>query len=418
MHSDELLQLDARQLQNNNGTGDFSFRDGGKRVFTYGEQERLAQNVSSIHHSLSRINAIRTEQSILNEQRDILLQSLTESSTRYQEQINDLDEELQVKEQEKQRIVAQCRHRDTGGEEPKAENHSAASRKEKRAATKKILKFILVMFIAEVVTYLATIHFQKETLSLDVILWRFVFVLAIFVYTWILYAKYLKSPNRTMKGLLFGCILMSFFSTIHSIVVAALGMVSVEPDATISLNAVAQTVESRGGVLDFILYNPGLIEFVLATGIVFAGEAVSIDNKKKGEVSVAPTDVKQTQDDQWGKAELRQAERHLQEVETIIFTLSEKKKTILLDMKANVEKRESQLQVISGQIDAMNAEVEELTRKIDSECSIGADNANSYDRLLQKECTYCGIVTAQIPLVTKEDIYIYALDTYRQTYSN
>ena len=158
-------------------------------------------------------------------------------------------------------------------------------KKGKKEGAPKMISFVSIAFLAEVVTSLATINLQQETLSMDVILWRFAYIFVIYIFTCILYAKYLKTRLKAVKGLLIGCFLMSLACLLHAVVLTFVNADIAAPVATadFNLNAVETVAEetASGGILTNFINNPGLIEFIIATLLVFAGETLTIDVKNK-----------------------------------------------------------------------------------------------------------------------------------------
>lgn len=133
---------------------------------------------------------------------------------------------------------------------------------------------------------------------MDVILWRFAYILVIYVFTCILYAKYLKTGVKAVKGLLIGCFLMSLACLLHAVVLTFVNVDIATPVATdFNLNAI-ETVEqetSSGSLLTNFINNPGLIEFIIATLLVFAGEIITIDVKNNDATKTPETIVSQPQ---------------------------------------------------------------------------------------------------------------------------
>jgi len=156
----------------------------------------------------------------------------------------------------------------------------------KKKAKKKangLLSFLLVAFIAEFVAFLATFNLQQENLSTDAIWWRLAYIGVIYVYTIILYLKYVKTRVPAVKVLLIGCILMGFICLIHAIAITFLNLdVAATPGSGFDLAQIEPNeTEANTSILSNLISKPGLVEFLVATLLVFVGEIVTIDGKKK-----------------------------------------------------------------------------------------------------------------------------------------
>lgn len=159
----------------------------------------------------------------------------------------------------------------------------APKKKEKKRKANGLLSFLLVAFIAEFVAFLATFNLQQENLSTDAIWWRLAYIGVIYVYTIILYLKYVKTRIPAIKGLLIGCILLGFVCLLHAIAVTFLNLDVVTTTSTgYDLTQIDPVeTESNTSILFNLISKPGLAEFLIATLLIFVGEIVTIDSKKK-----------------------------------------------------------------------------------------------------------------------------------------
>lgn len=169
---------------------------------------------------------------------------------------------------------------------PLSVNNGVPPKKDKKRKMNGLLSFLLVAFIAEFVAFLATFNLQQENLSTDAIWWRLAYIGVIYVYTIILYLKYVKTRVLAVKGLLIGCILMGFICLLHAIAVTFLNLevittTSVGYDLT-QIKPVE--TETDSSILSNFISKPGLAEFLIATLLVFVGEIVTIDGKKEDAV--------------------------------------------------------------------------------------------------------------------------------------
>lgn len=171
----------------------------------------------------------------------------------------------------------------------------APKKKEKKRKEYGWLSFLLVTFVSEFVTTLATFNLQREALSFGAIWWRIVYVLVIFYYTVHLYKKYMRTGLLSIKAALVGCILLSFVSLLHAIAVTFLDL-EVTTATNIGFDLVSvqpQDVETSQGIfsklIDKLLVNPGLGEMLLATLIVLLTECTTTNHKKEVEETIAET---------------------------------------------------------------------------------------------------------------------------------
>lgn len=169
-----------------------------------------------------------------------------------------------------------------------------SQRTNKKIKANGLISFLLVAFIAECVAFLATFNLQQENLSTDAIWWRLAYIGVIYVYTIILYLRYVKTRNNTIKGLLVGCILLGFVCLLHAIAVSFLNcdVVSTTNNSEFSLNQLDTVeAETNASLLSVLISKPGLGEFLLATLLVFVGEIVVIDDGNRKEITETSSEI-------------------------------------------------------------------------------------------------------------------------------
>ena len=264
----------------------------GERSFTPGEETILLSYKEDVRENQDTINKAEDDLAKCEEERLDISQQIEKNTLKYEKQTQAAEAQFEQNKKQLEKL-----EQDNPNDDPK-EDHPQPKQKGRKDGAKKMFSFVSIAFIAEVVTSLATINLQQETLSMDVILWRFAYILVIYVFTCILYAKYLKTGVKAVKGLLIGCFLMSLACLLHAVVLTFVNVDIATPVATdFNLNAI-ETVEqetSSGSLLTNFINNPGLIEFIIATLLVFAGEIITIDVKNNDATKTPETIVSQPQ---------------------------------------------------------------------------------------------------------------------------
>ena len=249
----------------------------GKRSFTYGEDEMLKTHIPELRQIQDASEEAEKELDLCNEERAIRVDQLNEETLKYKE-------EQQVDEEEFNKTKKQLEQLEQDESEQPVPDTPAPKKRVRKHGMKKFLSFMLVAFVAEIITYFATINLQKENLPMDAILWRFAYILVIYAFTCILYFKYLKTQLKSVKALLVGCFLMSLVCLLHAIAVAFINFdVSSLASSNFSLTSLesAEVETNNASILANLIYNPGLIEFIIATLFVFMAEIITIDGKNK-----------------------------------------------------------------------------------------------------------------------------------------
>ena len=185
----------------------------GKRSFTYGEDEMIKPYIPELRQIQDASEEAAKELDLCNEERAIRVEQLNEETLKYKE-------EQQIDEKEFNKTKKQLDQLEQDESEQPVLDTPAPKKRVRKHGMKKFLSFMLVAFVAEIITYFATINLQKENLPMDAILWRFAYILVIYAFTCILYFKYLKTQLKSAKALLVGCFLMSLVCLLHAIAVA------------------------------------------------------------------------------------------------------------------------------------------------------------------------------------------------------
>ena len=251
--------------------------DSGKRSFTYGEEQVLKIHIPVLRQILEALEKAKKALDFCNEERAIHAEQLNEETLRY-------EAEQQADEEEFNKTKKQLEQLEQNESEQPALETPAPKKKVRKHGMKKFFSFMLVAFVAEFITYFATINLQRENLPMDAVLWRFAYILVIYAFTCILYFKYMKTQLKSVKALLIGCFLMSLVCLLHAIAVAFINYDITTPvSSNFSLTSLESVeVESNNaGVWANLIYNPGLIEFIIATLFVFMAEIITIDGKNK-----------------------------------------------------------------------------------------------------------------------------------------
>ena len=275
---------------------------------------------------------------------------------------------------------------------PLSVNNDASKKKDKKMNG--LLSFLLVAFIAEFVAFLATFNLQQENLSTDAIWWRLAYIGVIYVYTIILYLKYVKTRVPAVKGLLIGCILMGFICLLHAIAVTFLNLdVVTTTSAGYDLTQIEPVdTETDTSILSNLISKPGLAEFLIATLLVFVGEIVTIDGKKKEAVETPAETTSLSSEEpitiDLEAAAQQNASRHLAILKERRAKLLERcnKRTAAFEeyvnsINAQLEANELKMEQAQTDLDKNQQEMETLLEKVVS------DLAN-YRKLLLNELAF------------------------------
>ena len=249
----------------------------GKRPFTYGEDEMLKIYIPELRQIQDASEEAEKELDFCNDQRAIRVDQLNEETLKYKEA-------QQADEDEFNKTKKRLEQLEQNASEQSSHDQPAPKKRVRKHGIKKFFSFMLVAFVAEIITYFATINLQKENLPMDAILWRFAYILVIYAFTCILYFKYMRTHLKSVKALLVGCFLMSLVCLLHAIAVAFINFDVTNPvNSGFSLTSLelVEAETNNAGILANLIYNPGLIEFIIATLLVFMAEIITIDGKSK-----------------------------------------------------------------------------------------------------------------------------------------
>ena len=330
----------------------------GNRFFNLGENRTLRIFAPKVRQIDNAIKKALRELGIGEATRKILGAELQTAQNKYEkdhyadvENLAKLDDQIETAEME----VAPM---------PLPVEDEAPKKKEKKRKVNGLFSFLLVAFIAEFVAFLATFNLQQENLSTDAIWWRLAYIGVIYVYTIILYLKYVKTRVLTVKGLLIGCILLGFVCLFHAIAVTFLNLDIVTTTSTgydlTQINPVE--TENNTSILSNLISKPGLAEFLIATMLVFVGEIVTIDSKKKeaaettDETSSLPSE--ELISDDFGTATRQSAAHHL-------AILKEKRARLLERCNNRTAAYEEYENSINAQLEANELKIEQAQTDLD-----------------------------------------------------
>lgn len=360
----------------------------GKRFFNLGENKilrifepKVCQIQNAIKKALKELEIGEAMRKILGTELQAAQEKYEKDQREDEKQLADLDHQIENSEIEISLV-------------PLHVENDTPKEKDKKTKSKGLLSFLLVAFVAEFVAFLATFNLQQENLSTDAIWWRLAYIGVIYLYTIILYLKYVKTRVLAVKGLLVGCILLGFVCLIHAIAVTFLNLDTV---TTTSLGYdLAQidpvVVETNPSILTHLITKPGLAEFLVATLLVFVGEIVTIDGKKKKETETTDKTVNiQTEDTITIDIDdiMKQTDtQHLYILKVRRAKLLERcnNRTALFEervesINAQLEANEQKMEQTQADIDKCQQEMEVLLDKVVSDLS-------NYRRLLLNELAF------------------------------
>lgn len=273
-----LADGDVHQITT--GTTKSPWRDeNGNRSFTSGEESLLRMYEQKVHSIKSLIKKERDKLAVYVKTRIFLSDQLGKQTEIYDKD-RQADENLLTEISTK---VDKMEAEALPTLQPNADELS--QKKDKKRKVRGLLSFLFVAFAAEGVSYLATFNLQQENLSTDAIWWRLAYIGVIYLYTIILYVKYIKTHIKIIKLLLTGCILLGFICLLHAIAVTFLNLdVTTTTSALYDLNQISSfETEASTSFLYNLISRPGLVEFLIATMLVFLGEIVALDERKTDE---------------------------------------------------------------------------------------------------------------------------------------
>ena len=330
----------------------------GSRFFNLGENRTLRIFEPKVRLVYNAIKKALKEKGIGEATRKILGTELQAAQTKYEAEQH-ADEEKHAK------LDAQIETAELEvAPMPLLVEDEAPKKKEKKRKVNGLFSFLLVAFIAEFVAFLATFNLQQENLSTDAIWWRLAYIGVIYVYTIILYLKYVKTRVPTVKGLLIGCILLGFVCLLHAIAVTFLNLDTITNTNTgydlTQINPVE--TESNTSILSNLISKPGLAEFLIATLLVFVGEIVTIDSRKKEAAETTAETYSLTSEelisDDFGTATRQSAAHHL-------AILKEKRAKLLERCNNRTAAYEEYVNSINAQLEANELKMEQAQTDLD-----------------------------------------------------
>lgn len=259
----------------------------GNRFYNHGENKMFRIYEPKVRLNQNAITTASKEVEIGEATRKILGAELQAAQEKYENDQRDDENELVVFNNKIEAAEVEV------AVLPLSVENDTPKNKGKQRNPKGLFSFLLVAFIAEFVAFLATFNLQQENLSTDAIWWRLAYIGVIYVYTIILYLKYVKTRIPTVKGMLIGCILLGFVCLLHALAVTFLNLdVVTTTSAGYDLTQI-EPVETKTdtSILSNLISKPGLAEFLIATLLVFVGEIVTIDGKNmEGAETTAKSD--------------------------------------------------------------------------------------------------------------------------------
>lgn len=342
------------QLPSRDASGNRFYNIGENRVFRIFEPKvRLIQN--AIKKALKELGIGEATRKILGAELQAAQKKYETEQRADEEKHAMLDDQIETAEME----VAPM---------PLPVVDEAPKKKEKKNREYGWLSFLLVTFVSEFVTTLATFDLQREALSSGAIWWRIGYVLVIFYYTVHLYKKYMRTGQLSIKAALIGCILLSFVSLLHAIAVTFLDL-DVTTATNIGFDLVSvqpQDVETSQGIssklIDKLLVNPGLGEMLLATLIVLLTECTTTNHKKKEVVETVAETSSLTSEEpmviDFGAATQLSAAQHL-------AILKEKRAKLLERCNNRTTAYEEYVNSINAQLEANELKMEQAQTDLD-----------------------------------------------------
>lgn len=358
----------------------------GRRFFNLGEniilrnfEPKARQIQNAIKKALKELKICESTRAILCNQLQAEQEEYEKKQHEDEKELADLDGQIEKAEIE----VASM---------PLHVENDTLNKKDKKSKPKGLLSFLLVAFVAEFVAFFATFNLQQENLSTDVIWWRLAYIGVIYLYTIILYLKYVKTRVLAVKGLLVGCILLGFVCLIHAIAMTFLNLdIVTAASAGYDLTQIDSVVtETNPSILTNLIVKPGLAEFLVATLLVFIGEIVTIDGKKMKETEVATETVDKQAEEPINIYDIRKqnAARHLAILKERRVKLLERcnRRTALfgarvVSINAQLEANEQKMEQIQTDIDKNQQEMEFLLDKVVSDLA-------DYRKLLLDELAF------------------------------
>lgn len=377
----------------------------GVRSFTIGEN-RILQTFES--KELEIKNKIKESSNELECQKHTLKtyhDELNEKVEKFKQDNREVQEEIEKVSSERKKIEEEV------ASSPLSGIDETPPKQQKIRKTNGLFSFLLVAFIAEFVAFLATFKLQQENLSTDAIWLRGIYVFVIYIYTIILYIKYVKTHNKVVKGLLAGCFLLGFVCLLHAIAVTFLNLDVVSTTSAVydlnNIEPIDTTISTS--IISNLISRPGLAEFIIATMLVFLGEIVAIDDNKNTSNNSIETSIQSQEpsiEDIYavGKQNAIRQIAIYRDKEKKLYETGNKSTTMANDyvnsMSRQLEATTQKMKIASIQLEESKLEEDDLNNK---KVSLIAE----YDKLLASElaCSLnVDVSTIKYEPATKDDI--------------
>lgn len=382
----------------------------GKRFFNQGELKVLRTLESKVRQMLNSIKKALNELKIGEATRKMLGNELEKATMEYAR-------EQQADEAELAKVNAQIEQLEQEIASRRQTNYDEAPKQEvKKRKMNGLLSFLLVAFIAEFVAFFATFNLQQENLSTDAIWWRLVYIGVIYVYTIILYIKYVKVRTVAVKGLLVGCILLGFICLLHAMAVTFLNLDVVNAtSAGFDLNQIESIEEEANkGVLFDLISKPGLLEFLVATLLVFIGEIVTIDGKKgvetKTTVETGTMPLSEMEAIDFEAIAQQNTFQHITILKEKQTKLSDRCNKRTAEFNERVNAINAQLEANEQKMELAKMELEKYRLEMDALFDRVLSDLANYRKLLLKDLAFrlgTDTTSFKYELVTKEDVLAY-----------
>lgn len=382
----------------------------GKRFFNQGELKVLRTLESKVRQMLNSIKKALNELKIGEATRKMLGNELEKATMEYAR-------EQQADEAELAKVNAQIEQLEQEIASRRQTNYDEAPKQEvKKRKMNGLLSFLLVAFIAEFVAFFATFNLQQENLSTDAIWWRLVYIGVIYVYTIILYIKYVKVRTVAVKGLLVGCILLGFICLLHAMAVTFLNLDVVNAtSAGFDLNQIESIEEEANkGVLFDLISKPGLLEFLVATLLVFIGEIVTIDGKKgvetKTTVETGTMPLSEMEAIDFEAIARQNTFQHITILKEKQTKLSDRCNKRTAEFNERVNAINAQLEANEQKMELAKMELEKYRLEMDALFDRVLSDLANYRKLLLKDLAFrlgTDTTSFKYELVTKEDVLAY-----------
>lgn len=370
----------------------------GVRTFTDGERFILHWYYTThIKPFLDRIKEAKLQMNIAAKQgqylvklQDLFSAKQKDDEKKVKEEIDQIEAEIQ---EEKSKLPADYQF-------DKEEKKAKAERKKVTwQNTKKIAAFMLVGFLIEALTFIATKSFQNETLGWDIIMTRLLFLFGIYMESAYLYIKYIKTRSKAVMVFVALSILASAACLLHVIAAALINDV---PSTAENLNfgleqltAGSGNEETTTGLISKFLSHVGLPEFIFSSVLCFGEIIFDVTSiKKETSTKTSPKNEEKSnqeasiQDPDYTQLAISKTLEHIER-------LTREKNDKYLKLEQNSVRNAKTMDKIKEMLGAAEKRQNEASKECDKcvadfEAStfLVWDKINGHDRLLIKECAF------------------------------